>query len=103
MAVDPSKLTTDQLNALITARLTLSGIDLSLLPTTPDPVTGAPTQAQALASLQSFLLSNPPAINSWRPAAASSGADPDALSQEVSPPLEYPSISQAWTGQAAGK
>jgi hypothetical protein len=100
--VDPSTLTTDQLNALITARLVISGIDLTLLPTTPDPVTGAPTQAQALAALRSFLLSNPPAINSWRPAATTTGADPNALSQEASPPLEYPSITQAWTGLVAG-
>jgi hypothetical protein len=91
----PSQLTTDQLNALITARLVLSGIDLGLLPTTADPVTGAPTQAQVLASLRSFLVSNPPAINGWRPAAGS-----DALSQELSPPLEYPSITEAWTGRA---
>jgi hypothetical protein len=95
-------LTTDQLNALITARLVISGIDLNLLPTTPDPVTGAPTQSQVLASLRSFLLSNPPAINSWRPAATATGGDPNALSQEASPPLEYPSITQAWTGLAAG-
>jgi hypothetical protein len=99
---DPSTLTTDQLNALITARLVISGIDLTMLPTTPDPVTGAPTQAQALASLRSFLLSNPPAINAWRPAAAATGADPTALSQEAAPPLEYPSITQAWTGLVAG-
>ncbi len=91
----PSQLTTDQLNALITARLALSGIDLGLLPTTADPVTGAPTQAQALASLRTFLVNNPPAINGWRPVAA--GTDPDALSQELSPPLEYPSITEAWT------
>lgn len=102
MSVSPATLTTDQLNALITARLVISGIDLSLLPTTPDPVTGAPTQSQVLASLRSFLLSNPPAINSWRPAATATGADPAALSQEASPPLEYPSITQAWTGLAAG-
>ena len=101
MPVDPSTLTTDQLNALITARLVISGIDLTLLPTTPDPVTGAPTQAQALV-LRSFLLSNPPAINSWRPTATTTGADPNALSQEASPPLEYPSIAQAWTGLVAG-
>jgi hypothetical protein len=103
MAVDPSTLTTDQLNALITSRLILSGIDLSLLPTTPDPVTGAPTQTQALASLRSFLLNNPPAINAWRPAVPSGGADPNALSQEMSPPLEYPSITEAWTGQVTGR
>jgi hypothetical protein len=103
MAVDPSTLTTDQLNALITARLILSGIDLSLLPTASDPVTGTPTQAQALASLRSFLLTSPPAINAWRPAAPAGGADPNALSQEASPPLEYPSITEAWTGRVAGR
>jgi hypothetical protein len=103
VSVDPSTLTTDQLDALITARLVLSGIDLTLLPTSPDPVTGAPTQDQALASLRSFLLGNPPAINSWRPAATATGADPNALSQEAAPPLEYPSITQAWTGQVTGR
>ncbi|GIH15708.1 hypothetical protein [Rugosimonospora africana] len=102
MAVDPSSLTTDQLNAYIVARLTVSGIDLTLLPTTADPVTGAPTQAQALASLRSFVLNNPTAINSWRPVPAA-GADADALSQELSPPLEYPSIAQAWTGQVGDR
>ena len=100
MAVDPSTLTTDQLNTLITSRLILSGIDLTLLPTAPDPVTGAPTQAQTLASLRSFLLSNPGAINSWRPTA--SGANAAVLSQELSPPLEYPSITEAWTGKVTG-
>ena len=99
MTVSPSSLTVDQLNEFIVTRLTVSGIDLSLLPTAPDPVTGAPTQEQALASLRSFVLSNPPVINSWRPTAPG-GADPDALSQELSPPLEYPSITEAWTGQA---
>jgi hypothetical protein len=103
MSVNPSSLTTDQLNALITARLVISGIDLSLLPATPDPVTGAPTQAQVLASLRSFLLGNPPAINAWRPTATATGADPNALSQQASPPLEYPSITQAWTGQQGHK
>ena len=98
MAVDPSSLSTDQLNTLIISRLVLSGIDLSLLPTTPDPVTGAPTQAQALASLRSFLLANLAAINGWRSSAPGSGVDSNALSQELSPPLEYPSITEAWTG-----
>lgn len=103
MAVNPSSLTTDQLNAFIEARLVLSGVDLSLLPTTPDPVTGAPTRDEVLASLRSFLLSSPPAINSWRPAPVSSGVDANALGQELSPPLEYPSISEAWTGKVAGE
>lgn len=99
MAVSPQSLTEDQLNEFIMTRLAISGIDLTLLPSTPDPATGAPTQAQALASLRSFILSDPPAINSWRPQPAAGGADPSALSQELSPPLEYPSITQAWTGQ----
>ncbi len=100
MPVDPSALTTDQLDSFITTRLVLSGIDITLLPVDPDPVTGAPTQAQTLASLRSFVLSNPGAINSWRPTArAYSGVDPNALSQELSPPLEYPSITEAWTGK----
>src|SRR5215470_5221801 len=97
MAVGPSSLTTEQLNAFIIARLTISGIDINLLPTEPDPVTGAPTQTQTLNSLRSFLLNNPAAINGWRPT-ATGPADPDALSQELSPPLEYPSITEAWTG-----
>jgi hypothetical protein len=98
MAVGPASLSIDELNAFIIARLTVSGIDLSLLPTTPDPLTGAPTQAQTLASLRSFVLSTPAAINSWRPAPAG-GADA-AQSQQMSPPLEYPSITEAWTGRA---
>src|SRR5215470_6309093 len=85
MAVSPASLTTDQLNAFIVARLAVSGIDLNLLPTTADPVTGAPTQAQTLASLRSFVLNNPTAINAWRPAPATT-TDADALSQELSPP-----------------
>jgi hypothetical protein len=96
--VDVSSLTTDQLNAYIKARLAISGVDLSLLPTEADAATGAPTQNQALASLRSFLTSVPTAINSWRPAASS-----DELSQELSPPLEYPSITEAWTGKAEGR
>lgn len=99
MPVDVSSLTIDELETFITTRLIMSRIDLSQLPTVADPVTGAPTQAQALASLRSFVLATPEAINSWRPAApAVSGVDPLILSQEVSPPLEYPSIAQAWTG-----
>lgn len=101
MAVDPSALTADQLNTFITSRLVLSGIDLSLLPTAPDPVTGAPTQAQVLSSLRSFVLSNPVVINAWRPSPPAGAADATveatALSQELSPPLEYPSITEAWT------
>jgi hypothetical protein len=91
MAIGPSSLSTDELNAFIVARLAVSGIDLSLLPTTPDPVSGAPTQAQALASLRSFILGTPAAISGWRPSA-------DAVqSQQLAAPLEYPSITEAWT------
>ena len=97
MAVDPSTLTTDQLNTFIKTRLIMSGIDLSLLPTSPDPVTGAPTQDQALASLRTFVLTTPEAINSWRPVPPAGSTDPMILSQELSPPLEYPSITEAWT------
>jgi hypothetical protein len=103
MSIDPSSLTTDQLNTYITSRLVVSGIDLSLLPTTPDPVSGAPTQAQTLASLRSFVVSNPKVINGWRPAPAAGAADPDVLSQELAPPLEYPSITEAWTGQVQAR
>ncbi|HEY3714675.1 MAG TPA: hypothetical protein VGL39_09125 [Jatrophihabitantaceae bacterium] len=103
MAVDPSALTTDQLNTFITSRLVLSGIDLSLLPTAADPVTGAPTQAQALSSLRSFVLSNPVVINAWRPSPPPDSVDATVLSQELSPPLEYPSITEAWTGGESGR
>jgi hypothetical protein len=98
MAADPSTLTPDELDTFIKTRLVLSGIDLSLLPTTPDPVTGAPTQDQVLSSLRSFVLSSPPQINAWRPTASS-----PEVSQELSPPLEYPSITQAWTDQLGAK
>jgi hypothetical protein len=99
MTIDASSLTTDQLNTYIASRLAVSGIDISLLPSSPDPATGAPTQAQALASLRSFVLSNPKVINGWRPAPAGAAADAEILSQELSPPLEYPSITEAWTGE----
>ncbi|WP_222853796.1 hypothetical protein [Fodinicola acaciae] len=92
MTVGPADLSTDQLNAYITAKLVISGIDLASFPTAPDPVSGAPTQEQVLAALRSFILSNPAAINRWRPPAP----DP-MLSQMLAPPLEYPSISEAWT------
>ncbi|MEV6742478.1 hypothetical protein AB0N14_38670 [Streptomyces sp. NPDC051104] len=99
MAVDATSLTADQLDTYIVARLTVSGIDLNMLPTVMDPATGVPTRDQALASLRSFVRSTPGVINSWRPPAAESGSEPDALSQQASPPMEYPSIIEAWTGQ----
>ncbi|MEV8517456.1 hypothetical protein [Dactylosporangium sp. NPDC051484] len=98
MAVGPLSLSTDQLNAFIVARLAISGVDINLLPTVSDPVTGAPTQAQVLDSLRSFLLNNPAVINSWRP-----GDGDAAQGQQLDPPLEYPSITEAWTGRVTGK
>jgi hypothetical protein len=96
------QLTDDELDTLITTRLALSGIDLTQLPETPDPVTGSPTQAQAMESLRTFLAGVSKngirsggvigAINSWEPPASS-----DALAQQSSIPLEYPSITVAWT------
>lgn len=94
----PSELTIEQLDTYIKARLVIAGIDLSLFPTDPDPDTGAPTQTQVLSSLRSFILSNPAAVNTWRPAAPDAGgADATKLALMVAPPLEYPSIAEAWT------
>jgi hypothetical protein len=98
MPADPSTLTPDELSTFIKTRLVLSGIDLNLLPIAPDPVTGAPTQDQVLATLRSFVASSPVQINAWRPVAPST-----PLSQELSPPLEYPSITEAWTGRVADR
>lgn len=90
-----------ELDALILARLALAGIDLNQLPTTPDSVTGSPTRAQAMESLRTFLAGSKvngvrsggtvAALSTWQPL-----ADP-ALAQHDSPPLEYPSITTAWT------
>lgn len=103
MSVSPANLTDDQLNAYIKARLVISGIDLSLFPATPDPVTGAPTQDQVLSSLRGFVRTNPAVINTWRPADPKATAQNAAmLSQMLYPPLEYPSITEAWTGKAVG-
>jgi hypothetical protein len=103
MAIDASSLTPAQLDAFITGRLAVSGIDLSLFPTTADPVTGAPTQDQVMASLRSFVLSTPGVINTWYPAPPAGTAHPDLLSMELSPPLEYPSITEAWTDRVASR
>lgn len=103
MSVSPADLTDDQLNAYIKARLVISGIDLALFPAAPDPVTGAPTQDAVLSSMRTFIRTNPAVINTWRP--ADPKATPDTapmLSQMLYPPLEYPSITEAWTGRAAG-
>jgi hypothetical protein len=94
----PSDLTTDQLNAYIRAKLIISGIDINLFPTAPDPVTGAPTQDQVLSSMRSFILNNPAAVNTWRPSDPSfPAADATKLALMLAAPLEYPSIAEAWT------
>ncbi|MEU6041475.1 hypothetical protein ABZ801_39410 [Actinomadura sp. NPDC047616] len=95
----------DELDALIRARLALAGVDLDQLPESPDPATGAPTRAQAMEYLRTFLAGarsggtrtggRPGAINTWRPPAT--GEDAAALAQQAAPPLEYPSITTAWT------
>ncbi|MFI0446315.1 hypothetical protein [Actinomadura sp. 6N118] len=94
----------EELDRLITARLALAGVDLDQLPDKPDPATGAPTRAQAMEYLRTFLAGpkvdgqrrggRPAALNTWRPLADAT------LAQQVAAPLEYPSIVQAWTGEA---
>lgn len=96
--MDLPPLSDAQLDSYISARLAVSGIDLSLLPTEKDPATGSPTAAQALASLRSFVRRTLPAINGWRPEPDTGATvDPVALAQQLAPPLEYPSITEAWT------
>ena len=99
MAVSAADLTPDELTAFVKARLTVSGFDLTKLPTTYDPATGVPTQDSLLSSLRAFVLSQPGAINTWRPSVA--GAEADLYQQQAAPPLEYPSIAEAWTGQVS--
>jgi hypothetical protein len=94
--------TDDELDALIKARLALAGVDLNQLPESTDPTTGSPTRDQAMEYLRSFLAGatsggtrpggRPAAVNTWRPPAGT-----PVLSQQLDPPLEYPSISTAWT------
>jgi hypothetical protein len=86
-------MTDDELDALITTRLALLGIDLDQLPpgTEPDPDTGAPGRETALASLRMFLRTTVTTVAGYR-----FGADP-VLAQQVAPPLLYPSITTAWT------
>ncbi|SEG64695.1 hypothetical protein SAMN04489712_10847 [Thermomonospora echinospora] len=95
-------MTDEELNALIRARLELAGVDLNQLPESPDPRTGSPTREQAMEYLRTFLAGakvggvrgggRPAALNTWRPPAAS-----PELAQQLSAPLEYPSITEAWT------
>ncbi|MFA1546892.1 hypothetical protein [Actinomadura chokoriensis] len=97
----------DDLDAYITARLALAGVDLNQLPESPDATTGSPSRAQAMEYLRTFLAGakrdgarpggRPAAINTWRPPA--DGPDSAALAQQADPPLEYPSITAAWTGK----
>ncbi|MEV6168783.1 hypothetical protein AB0L99_11240 [Streptomyces sp. NPDC051954] len=90
--------TQEQLDAYVRTRLALAGFDLTLLPEQADPDTGVPTRAQVLASLRSFVAATPGAISGWTPP-----ADGPAYAQQASPPLLYPSITEAWTGKADGR
>lgn len=96
-------MTDEELDALIRARLELAGVNLDQLPAdSPDPQTGSPTRAQAMEYLRTFLAGakvdgkrgggRPAALNTWRPPAAG-----PELAQQLSAPLEYPSITEAWT------
>lgn len=97
--------TDDELDALIKARLALAGVDLNQLPDSPDPTTGSPTRDQAMEYLRTFLAGaksggaraggRPADVNTWRPPAE--GAEAAVLSQQLDLPLEYPSITTAWT------
>lgn len=85
--------TEEQLDALIRTRLELIGVDLSDLPATgPDPVSGSPSQADALEHLRSILTTTVPTISGWQPLPS----DP-ALGQQVAPPALYPAQYTAWT------
>ncbi|MFB7273424.1 MULTISPECIES: hypothetical protein [unclassified Streptomyces] len=93
----PQPPTQEQLDAYIRTRLALAGVDLDLLPTQPDPATGVPTRDQALRSLRSFVTAGPVAIAGWTPPVT--GTPAPAYAQQASPPLIYPSITEAWTGR----
>lgn len=93
-----SEPTAEQLDTYVRTRLTLAGFDLSLLPEVFDADTGVPTQAQVLTSLKSFVASTPGAISGWAPP-----ADSPAYAQQASPPLIYPSITEAWTDKAGNR
>lgn len=103
-APEPVVVSDAELDTLIRTRLALVGVDLAQLPTEPDPATGSPTQAQAYASLRTFL-AGPlvdgvrqggalQALARWTPPAPS----PELAQQEAAPSL-YPSITAAWTEQ----
>ncbi|MHA3705021.1 hypothetical protein ACXR2U_22855 [Jatrophihabitans sp. YIM 134969] len=102
MPVSPADLTDEQIDAHVSARLVVAGIDIDLFPTTPDPTTGAPTRDAVFASLRAFVRSTPAAFNTWRPVApGASGQDAVIYSQDLYPPLEYPSITEAWTDRVS--
>ncbi|MDX3851522.1 hypothetical protein [Streptomyces sp. AK02-01A] len=94
----PQPPTQEQLDTYIRTRLALAGVDLALLPEQPDPETGVPTRDQVLRSLRSFVAATPAAISGWAPPV--SAAPAAAYTQQASPPLLYPSITEAWTGKA---
>ncbi|MET9485156.1 hypothetical protein [Streptomyces sp. NPDC006638] len=93
--------TQEQLDAYVRTRLALAGFDLTLLPEQSDPATGVPTRAQVLNSLRSFVASTPAAIGGWSPPVT--GTPAPEYAQQASPPLLYPSITEAWTGEADGR
>ena len=102
MPVSPADLTDAQLDAYITARLVVAGIDLKKFPVTADPTTGAPTRDAVITSMRAFIRSTPAAFNTWRPVAeGAAGRNADIYSQDLYPPLAYPSISEAWTDRVA--
>ncbi|WP_432510626.1 hypothetical protein [Kineococcus sp. SYSU DK001] len=95
--IDPTGVSDDALDLLITTRLTLAGVDLDQLPAVADPATGVPTRSAALASLRTFLRTTVPAISAWEPPAPS----PEAA-QQAAAPLLYPSIATAWAPGSEG-
>lgn len=79
---DAGGLTDEQLDAYILARLSMLGVDLSVL---PEEDAAAPAdQTRILASARRFLRSTPPAIADF---------ELDALGP---PPMLYPSESTTW-------
>lgn len=102
MPVSPADLTDAQLDAYISARLVVAGIDIRKFPAAADPTTGAPTRDAVFASLRAFIRSTPAAFNTWRPVApGATGRNADIYSQDLYPPLAYPSITEAWTDRVA--
>ncbi|MFE4667272.1 hypothetical protein ACFRI7_33305 [Streptomyces sp. NPDC056716] len=97
----PQPPTTEQVDAYIRTRLALAGFDLAMLPETPDATTGVPTQAQAIASLRTFVTTSPVSIAGWAPPVTREPAP--AYAQQAAAPLIYPSITESWTGKADAK